>query len=73
VTFGSDDTTRIAGKGTLSLLNENTKTKNVLYVDGMKHNILNVSHMCDQGPDLTFNSQVLKKEERIINISGKCI
>jgi hypothetical protein len=57
VTFGSDATTRIARKDTLSLNNGKTKTKNVLYVDSLKHNLLCVSQMCGQGHNLTFYSQ----------------
>ena len=57
VTFGSNASARIARKGTISLNNGNTKIENVLYVDGLKHNLLNVSQMCDQGHILTFNSQ----------------
>lgn len=58
VTFVGNTTTRIARKGTLSLDNGKTKTKNVLYVESLKHNLLNVSQMCDQGHILTFNSQL---------------
>jgi hypothetical protein len=57
VTFGDNATTRIDGKGTLSLDNGKTKTKNVLYVEGLEHNLLSVSQMCDQGHTLTFDSQ----------------
>jgi hypothetical protein len=57
MTFGSDVTARIDRKGTLSLNNEKTKIENVLYVDGVKHNLLSVSQMCDQGHNLTFNYQ----------------
>jgi hypothetical protein len=55
VIFGSD-ARGIDEKGTLSLNNGKTKTKNVLYVDGLKHNLISVSQMCDQGKNITFNS-----------------
>ena len=58
VTFGGNTTSRIDGKGTLSLDNGKTKIENVLYVEDLKHNLLNVSQMCDQVQTLTFNSQV---------------
>jgi len=45
------------GKGTIVLNNGKSKAKNGLYVDGMKHNILSVNQMCDQGYDLTFHSK----------------
>jgi hypothetical protein len=50
VTFRNDDSTKIIGKGTIRI-------GNVLLVDYMKHNILSVSQMCDQGHKVTFNSQ----------------
>jgi hypothetical protein len=48
ITFGDNATTRIAGRGTLSLDNGKTKIDNVLYVEYLEHNLLNVSQMCDQ-------------------------
>jgi hypothetical protein len=57
VIFGDNATTRIVGKGTLSLDNIKIKIKNVLYVEGLEHNLLSVSQMCDQGHTLTFDSQ----------------
>ena len=47
-TFWDDAFARIVEKGTVSLDNGKTKTHNVLYVEGLKHNILSVSQMCDQ-------------------------
>ena len=44
------------GKGTVIIGNKNTKEKNVLLVEDMKHNILSVSQMCDQGHKLMFDS-----------------
>ena len=52
VTFGDNSSTRIVGKGTVSIDDGKTKTQNVLYVEGLKHNILSVSQMCDQGYNL---------------------
>jgi hypothetical protein len=57
VTFGDNASARIVGKGIVSLDNGKTKTHNVLYVEGLKHNILSVSQMCDQGYNLTFHSK----------------
>jgi hypothetical protein len=47
--FGNDDSTKIIGKGIVRIWNKNTKVENVLLVEDMKHNILSVSQMCDQG------------------------
>jgi len=37
-------------------LKEKVKAGNVLYVDGLKHNLLSVSQMCDQGTEVIFRS-----------------
>jgi hypothetical protein len=57
VSFGNDDSTKIIGKDTVRIGNKNTKEKNVLLVEYMKHNLLSVSQMCDQGHKVTFDSQ----------------
>lgn len=57
VTFGANTTARITGKGMLSLDNGKTKIENILYVEGLKHNLLSFSQLCDQGHTLTFHSQ----------------
>ena len=48
VTFGNDSPVVIKGKGFV-FLKENVKANNVMYVDGLKHNPLSLSQMCDQG------------------------
>eukprot|EP00253_Pinus_taeda_P028984 PITA_28984 len=50
VSFGNDTPALIKGKGSV-LLKEKVKAGNVMYVDGLKHNLLSVSHMCDQGTE----------------------
>jgi hypothetical protein len=57
VSFRNDDSTKIIGKGIVRIGNKNTKEKNVLLVEDMKHNLLSVSQMCDQGHKVTFDSQ----------------
>jgi hypothetical protein len=56
VSFENDDSTKIIGKGTVKIGNKNTKEENIMLVD-MKHNLLSVSQMYDQGHKVTFNSQ----------------
>lgn len=58
VIFGNKVSTRIDGKGTINIDNGKNKAHNVLYVEGLEHNLLSVSQMCDQGYDLTFNSKI---------------
>jgi hypothetical protein len=47
VTFGNDAPGKIKGKGMVSLSNGKGKAQDVLLVDGLKHNLLSVSQMCD--------------------------
>eukprot|EP00253_Pinus_taeda_P009973 PITA_09973 len=53
--FGNDTLAVIKGKGTAQL-KEKVKAGNVLYVDGLKHNLLSVSQMCDQETEVIFRS-----------------
>jgi hypothetical protein len=57
VSFENDDSTKIIGKDIVIIGSKNTKAENVLLVEDMKHNILSVSQMCDQGHKVSFNSQ----------------
>jgi hypothetical protein len=57
VTFRYNASARIVGKGTISIDYGKTKTKNVFYVERLKHNLLSFSQMCDQGYNLTFHSK----------------
>ena len=56
VTFGNDSPVVIKGKGSI-FLKEKVKSNNVMYVYGLKHNLLSVSQMCDQGNEVVFNSK----------------
>jgi hypothetical protein len=60
VTFGNDAPGKIKGKGMVSLSNGKGKAQNVLLVDGMKHNLLSVSQMCDRGCEVLFTSKDYK-------------
>jgi hypothetical protein len=57
VSFRNDDSSKIIRKGTVKIGNKNTKEENILLVEDMKHNLLSVSQMCDQGHKFTFDSQ----------------
>jgi hypothetical protein len=60
VTFGNDAPGKIKGKGMVSLSNGKIKSQDVLLVDGLKHNFLNVSQMCDRGCEVVFTSKDCK-------------
>ena len=47
VTFGNDNPGVIKGKGSV-FLKEKVKANDVMYVDGLRHNLLSVNQMCDQ-------------------------
>jgi hypothetical protein len=49
ISFGNGNSTRIIGKGTVNLGSKYAKEENFLFVKDMKHNILTVIQMCDQG------------------------
>eukprot|EP00253_Pinus_taeda_P035721 PITA_35721 len=51
VSFGNDTHALIKGKGSV-ILKEKVKAGNVMYVDVLKHNLLSVSQMCDQGNEI---------------------
>jgi hypothetical protein len=57
IAFGNDNSTKIIGKGTVKLGSKDVMVENVLLVENMKHNMLSVSKMCDQGHTLLFNSK----------------
>jgi hypothetical protein len=63
VAFGDDSSTKILGKGTVKLGSENVKAGKVLLVEYLKHNLLSVSKICDQGYTLTFYSRKCKIRE----------
>jgi hypothetical protein len=60
VTFGNDAPGKIKGKGMVSLSNGKGKAQDVLFVDGMKHNIISVSQVCDKGCEIAFTSKDYK-------------
>jgi len=47
---------RIKGKGIVSI-DQKMNGKNVLYVGGIKNSLLSVSHMCDNGYNVNFQSK----------------
>lgn len=55
VSFGNNTPAIIKGKGFV-FLKEKVKAGNVMYVDGLKHNLLSVSQMLDQRNEVVFQS-----------------
>lgn len=59
VSFGSGSA-KIAGKGTVTLINGKGKAQNALLVNGFKHNLLSVSQICDQDIMLSLALKIVK-------------
>ena len=60
VTFGNDAPGKIKGKWMVKLSNGKGKSQDVLFVDGLKHNICSVSQVCDRGCEVVFTSKYCK-------------
>ena len=70
VTFGNDALGKIKGKGMVKLSNGKGKAQDVLFLDGLKHNLLSVIHVCDRGCEVVFTS----KDWKIKSVSsGKLV
>ena len=66
VTFGDGSKSQIKGKGTISLLGL-LDIANVLYVEGLRVNLLSISQICDQDFMVLFS----KGKCLVLNESGK--
>jgi len=73
VTYGDNNKGKILGKGTIgnksSLL-----IHDVLYVEGLKHNLLNISQLCDRGYQVTFRTnscEILLPNSKDVLLIGK--
>jgi len=55
VTYGDNNKGKILGKGTIG--NESSLLiHDVLCVEGLKHNLLNISQLCERGYQVTFTT-----------------
>ena len=55
VTFGDNSKGQIKGIGTIGN-NSSSNIENVLFVKGLKHNLLSISQLCDKGMKVIFES-----------------
>ncbi|GAV83708.1 hypothetical protein CFOL_v3_27154 [Cephalotus follicularis] len=58
VTFGDNAKGKIMGFGSIG--NNRTLIHNVLYVNGLKHNLLSISQLCDKDCKVTFEKICVK-------------
>ena len=54
VTFGGNQKGKIAGVGKIGIL-PSASIDNVLFVEGLRHNLLSISQLCDSGYGVSFN------------------
>ena len=54
VTYGDNTKGKILGTGTVGN-NSNTLIEDVLYVEGLKYNLLSISQLCDKNYNVSFN------------------
>ncbi|XP_059627319.1 uncharacterized protein LOC132270131 [Cornus florida] len=57
VIFGNNQRAKIVGIGTMSNSKELLEIQEVLLVEGLKHNLLSVSQLCDSGKEVCFNKE----------------
>jgi len=57
VTFGKNDKGKIKGKGIIGK-NNSSKIEDVQYVEGLKHNLLSISQLCDNGFEVIFKPNI---------------
>ena len=69
VTFGDNNKGKIMGEATIGNQHK-IQIKDALYVDGLKHNLLSISQLCDKGFKIKFNRNCCVISEAI---SGKVV
>jgi len=57
VTFSNNDKGQIKGKGIIGK-NNFAKIEDVQYVEGLKHNLLCISQLCDSGFEVIFKPNI---------------
>jgi len=75
VTYGDNNKGKIHGRGTIG--DKNTFLINdVLFVEGLKHNLLSISQLCDKGYQITFKPntcEISMHKSREVLLIGKRI
>ena len=54
-TYGDNNRRRILGRGNVGTGNSTT-IENVLYLEGLKHNLLSISQLCGKGYKVNFEA-----------------
>ena len=64
VTYGDNNKGRVLGKGKVGAP-PLTSTEDVLYVEGLKHNLLSISQLCDKGFKIKFTKDECLIEDEV--------
>jgi len=70
VTYGDNNKGKILGRGTIGDKNS-FLIHDMLFVEGLKHNLLSINHLCDKGYQVTFKANMceirqLKSQEVLL-------
>ncbi|MCH79648.1 phytoalexin-deficient 4-2 protein [Trifolium medium] len=67
VTFGNNEQASIKGKGIIGKVNS-AKIENVHYVEGLKHNLISIGQLCDDGLKVIFkpNTCEIRKSGKVL-------
>ena len=67
VTFGDDSKGKIIGICNIKIGSSSPLTENIILVDGLKHNLLSISQLCDRGFKVIFNDLACNVLDRQTN------
>nr|KYP33443.1 hypothetical protein KK1_045702 [Cajanus cajan] len=74
VTFGGGQKGQIMGIGKIGI-NSYISIDNVLYVKGLKHNLLSINQLCESGYEVSFNKDkctVSQTDSSILFMANRC-
>lgn len=72
ITFGGDKKCLITGIGMIGMY-AHLSIDNILFVEGLKGNLLSISQLCNNGYDVSFNKDecIVKKKDESMLFSAK--
>jgi len=65
VTFGNNEKASIKGKGMIGKVNS-AKIENVHFVEGLKHNLISISQLCDNALKLYLKLTLMKLNKHLL-------
>jgi len=67
VTFGDDSKGKIIGIGNIQI-GSSLLIKNIILIEGLKHNLLSISQLCEKGFKVIFDDSTYDVLDKKINI-----